>query len=157
MPPHPAVQTGQIVECGNHAEPLVRRGLRHQDDTGLARRGPTRLRFKKLSRISKAPPQAEVNQEIPTANLTIAVIASHYRSVHHCIGAAAIGFQSRASCHRRPAGANTKDEAFIAQDKSIGVTFSPQATQQAQLVCKKLGQRRNRHRDRRGGPQPKPT
>lgn len=46
------------------------------------------------------------------------------------VGAAAIGL----------AGANTKDEAFIAQMESIGVTFSsPQvATQQAQLVCKKL-------------------
>ncbi|CFE19445.1 DUF732 domain-containing protein [Mycobacterium tuberculosis] len=50
------------------------------------------------------------------------------------VGAAAIGLAVAT------AGANTKDEAFIAQMESIGVTFSsPQvATQQAQLVCKKL-------------------
>lgn len=50
------------------------------------------------------------------------------------VGAAAIGPTAGT------AGANTKDEAFIAQMESIGVTFSsPQvATQQAQLVCKKL-------------------
>lgn len=53
------------------------------------------------------------------------------------VGAAAIGL---AVATAGTAGANTKDEAFIAQMESIGVTFSsPQvATQQAQLVCKKL-------------------
>lgn len=88
-----------------------------------------------------APRKLRSSREIPTAkdlDHVIAVIASHYRSVHHC---------SRRRRHRtcrRPtagtAGANTKDEAFIAQMESIGVTFSsPQvATQQAQLVCKKL-------------------
>lgn len=53
------------------------------------------------------------------------------------VGTAAIGL---AVATAGTAGANTKDEAFIAQMESIGVTFSsPQvATQQAQLVCKKL-------------------
>ncbi len=87
-----------------------------------------------------APRKLRSSREIPTAkdlDHVIAVIASHYRSVHHCSRAAAIGL---AVATAGTAGANTKDEAFIAQMESIGVTFSsPQvATQQAQLVCKKL-------------------
>lgn len=87
-----------------------------------------------------APRKLRSSREIPTAkdlDHVIAVIASHYRSVHTAVGAAAIGL---AVATAGTAGANTKDEAFIAQMESIGVTFSsPQvATQQAQLVCKKL-------------------
>lgn len=89
-----------------------------------------------------APRKLRSSREIPTAkdlDHVIAVIASHYRSVPFttAVGAAAIGL---AVATAGTAGANTKDEAFIAQMESIGVTFSsPQvATQQAQLVCKKL-------------------
>lgn len=87
-----------------------------------------------------APRKLRSSREIPTAkdlDHVIAVIASHYRSVHHCSRRRAIGL---AVATAGTAGANTKDEAFIAQMESIGVTFSsPQvATQQAQLVCKKL-------------------
>ncbi|MGB9303235.1 MAG: DUF732 domain-containing protein [Mycobacterium sp.] len=66
------------------------------------------------------------------------MFSNHRFVVAATVGAAALGLAALAACGT--AAANSTDDAFIAQMKAVGVTFSsPQiAVQDAHQVCKEL-------------------